>query len=161
MFLSDSVRFDSHGTQMPLEIDVTTLLDELVRAATICWLPSITGPWKQGAAQIHCMPQFISPGIWLEVSILPFLFLLCMLDLFHLNCIWIMLFFFKNHLSFWHLWMQDEEWYFKVISEQRMVQQKDIVDYWSKVSSPLKMFWFLKEDYDVMWYIMSNIQWVK
>lgn len=36
MFLSDSVRFDSHGTQMPLEIDVTTLLDELVRAATIC-----------------------------------------------------------------------------------------------------------------------------
>lgn len=35
MFLSDSVRFDSRGTQMPLEIDVTTFLDESAEAATI------------------------------------------------------------------------------------------------------------------------------
>lgn len=33
MFLSDCVRFDSHGTHMPLEVDVTTFLDESVRAA--------------------------------------------------------------------------------------------------------------------------------
>lgn len=36
MFLSDGVRFDSRGKQMPLEVDVTTFLDESVGAATIC-----------------------------------------------------------------------------------------------------------------------------
>lgn len=36
MFLSDRVRFDSHGTQTPLEIDVTTFLDESTDAAAIC-----------------------------------------------------------------------------------------------------------------------------
>lgn len=36
MFLSDGVSFDSPGTQAPLEIDVTTFLDESAEAATIC-----------------------------------------------------------------------------------------------------------------------------
>lgn len=73
MFLSDGVRFDSHGTQMPLEVDVTTLLDESVEAATICWLPSITGPVETGRApRMHCTPHFISPGVDLEILILPF-----------------------------------------------------------------------------------------
>lgn len=36
MFLSDTVKLDSRGTQMPLEIDVTTVLDESVWAAAIC-----------------------------------------------------------------------------------------------------------------------------
>ena len=82
MFLSDGVRFDSHGTQMPLEVDVTTLLDESVEAATICWLPSVTGPVETGRApRIHCTPHFISPGVGLEILILPFLLPLYMLAL--------------------------------------------------------------------------------
>lgn len=36
MFLSVAVRFDARGAQIPLEVDVTTFLDELVDAATMC-----------------------------------------------------------------------------------------------------------------------------
>lgn len=36
MFLSDGVRLDSHRTQTPVEIDVTTFVDESAEAATIC-----------------------------------------------------------------------------------------------------------------------------
>lgn len=107
MFLSDGVRFDSHGTQMPLEVDVTTLLDESVEAATICWLPSITGPVETGRApRMHCTPHFISPGVDLEILILPFLFPLCMLALFPflmlLSSRTSPVFFCLNHLSFCH-----------------------------------------------------------
>lgn len=45
LFLSACVRFDSRGTQMPLEIDVT---DESVWAGAICWLLSTTDLWKPG-----------------------------------------------------------------------------------------------------------------
>lgn len=55
-FCQPALGLISRRAQMPLQVDVTTLRDESAEAATICWLPSISGLRRQASA----LPAFLT-----------------------------------------------------------------------------------------------------